>query len=41
MQEADTMGDDFDPTDFDAPRRDLSAFFSGLSKAIRNDERGY
>lgn len=35
------MGDDFDPTDFDAPRRDLSAFFLGLSKAIRNDERGY
>lgn len=35
------MGDNFDPDDFDAPRRDLNAFFSGLSKAIRNDERGY
>lgn len=35
------MSDDFDPNDFDAPRRDLSAFFSGLNKAIRKDERGY
>lgn len=41
MQKANAMGDDFDPNDFDAPRRDLNAFFLSLNKAIRNDERGY
>lgn len=41
MRDADTMGNDFDPNDFDAPRRDLNDFFSRLSKAIRNEERGY
>lgn len=35
------MSDEFDPEDFDAPRRDLDAFLSGLNKVIRNDERGY
>lgn len=35
------MGNDFDPNDFEAPRRDLGAYFVGLSKTIRNNERGY
>ncbi|BAQ46716.1 hypothetical protein [Methylobacterium aquaticum] len=35
------MGNDFDPKDFGAPRRDIKAFFSGLNKEICDSERGY
>ncbi|TXM92614.1 hypothetical protein [Methylobacterium sp. WL116] len=35
------MSDEFDPNDFDAPRRDLASFLSELNKVIRNNERGY